>query len=321
MGLVWFRQTACSHPELPQIDCSAGPHPALLVPTLQGPNLLHVTPPRVAPALVHLLPVAPDQPQNRAAVTAPTASARLQRSRGKKRWVAPTAAAPAPPGPSLPHVTPPAAPLALSHLSPVAPIQPPTSEGAPANSAMASLEALFAPHQIPRRLQGRLGTSQQAAGSGSGPGSQVGVEDAAMDTEAPAAPDPGHMLRPPSQPASQGAVEDAAMDTEAPAEPNPGHMLRAPFQPASQEAVEDAAMDTEVPAEPNPGQMLSPPSQPASQGGWEDAAMDTEVPALPIPGQMLSPPSQPGSMAGGLGQTAHAQSSGMAAGFSAGGGF
>ncbi len=75
-------------------------------------------------------------------------------------------------------------------------------------------------------------------------------------------------------------------------------------------------MDTEGPALPNPGQVLNSSSQPASQGRVDDAAMDTEGPALPNPGQMLSPLSQPGSMAGGLGQSAHAESDGMAAGFS-----
>ena len=287
-------------------------------PAVTGPSPPHVAPPGVPPTPAHLSPVAPDPPGTRGGVTAPTASARLQRSRGKKRWVA---GAPAPPGPSLPHGPPVTAPLVLGHLSPVSADQPQASVGAPAATARASLEALFGPQQIPRRLQGRLGTRQQAAGSGSGPGSQVGVEDAAMDMEVPAVPDPAQMVWPQPQPGSQVGVEDAAMDTELPALPNPAQTVWPQSQPGSQARVEDAAMDMEAPAVPNPAQMLWPPSQPGSQVGVEDAAMDTEAPAVPNPAQMLWPQSQPGSMAGGLGQTAYIQSGSITASFSAGGGF
>ena len=331
-----------------------------LAPTLPGPSLPLVTPPAVAPTPVHLLPVAPNQaqtpggvpaptasdgqqalvapqqssrgqkrqlastdhlspvapkkPRTRGGVTADTASARLQRGRGKKRWVAPPACEPAaPPGPSLPHVTPATAPAVLDALSPVARSQPQTGVTAPASTARASLEALFASQQIPPRLVGRLGPPSQ-------PGSQVGVEDAAMDMEVPALSKPAQIHSPPSQPGSQVGVEDAAMDTEVPALLTSAQMLWPPSQPGSQVGVEDAAMDTEAPALPTSAQIVWPPSQPGGQVGVEDAAMDMEAPALPTPGQMLWPPPQPGSMAGGLGQSAFAQSGGMAAGFSADGG-
>ena len=147
------------------------------------------------------------------------------------------------------------------------------------------------------------------------PGTQV--EDAAMDMEARALSKPAQMFWPPSQPGSQ--IEDAAMDAGAPALPKPAQTLWPPSQPGSQ--VEDAAMDTDVPALLKPAQTLWPPSQPGSQGRMDDAAMDMEASALHNPGQLLWPQTQPGSMPGSLGQSAYAQSGGMAAGFSADGGF
>ena len=151
------------------------------------------------------------------------------------------------------------------------------------------------------------------------PGSQLRMEDAAMDTDAPALPKPAQTLWPPSQPGSQ--VEDAAMDADAPALSKPAQMLWPPSQPGSQLRMENAAMDMEAPALHNPAQTLWPPSQPGSQGRMDDAAMDMEASALHNPGQLLWPQTQAGSMPGSLGQSAYAQSGGMAAGFSADGSF